>query len=789
MAKFKKHVDAMTAAIESIASDLEVSRNDASTAHLYGKNELNNFISVESESLNSVQMENYRAGMEEISNHLEGIFAAHNLNGIEGGIPAHSLEAAQILLGASGDLAGYNRQQMNATLEKGIPVHSFESYAFGPYGDVSISTSNQVAVESFDEKVLDKYLNYSIIFNVLASRQDEFSALFFKPLTITPDEVGYIVNIRMEQVWNGIEHLPNGQAKDIVKRNLIDALTHPEVLETNSTEIIPFVQEGGAKVGGVDPIKNVEHFLDDASAAVRTLRNLDGIDVLSAPLKTNMEHNLLGLSSHPSLIANGLMNEKDSLDSRVALENIYLEVDGKFVKFNTHLLRTSAFYRAIEGNMREIALTFDNGSFLLSADRLAMDGTVVPVFKQLEDAGYAVRLRVRGFGKGTVEYGNIEIVAAPVEIASVYKDGVEVSLEDPALKAIIGGLDIGKPSSKVKFAGFDLEARRTNYDLRSRGLLLDSTEYREQFVVPLRSPISIQKPIVDAHKEHPDVKALVNATRIQANNDAVTTVLNHAALMEELVAKYNFVDQTSRDSFPGIGRYFLTPCFLREKLHLPTLVNSTSSENRLKDIQGGITTKLNEMVGRILQETNYIPVVEQMTGGNVGKIKVAIGTDYRLPQYLNIQGDTRLFGGKMEYEIASTPNKLMRNKIVLTLTRVNSDEGPDPFSYGTFIWTPELMVSTQLSRGAQTFNQHLVHPRYMHVVNIPIIAVVDITGIEEVTGEATVLPVVTRTADEVKEFGNKLENATVFPEETAAEKKAREERNKRNAINGKPVQP
>ena len=85
----------------------------------------------------------------------------------------------------------------------------------------------------------------------------------------------------MEQVWNGIEHLPNGQAKDIVKRNLIDALTHPEVLETNSTEIIPFVQEGGAKVGGIDPIKNVEHFLDDASTAVRTLRNLDGIDVLS----------------------------------------------------------------------------------------------------------------------------------------------------------------------------------------------------------------------------------------------------------------------------------------------------------------------------------------------------------------------------------------------------------------------------------------------------------------------------------------------------------------------------
>ena len=112
--------------------------------------------------------------------------------------------------------------------------------------------------------------------------------------------------------------------------------------------------------------------------------------------------------------------------------------------------------------MREIALTFDNGSFLLTADRLAMDGTVVPVFKQLEDAGYAVRLRVRGFGKGTVEYGNVEIVAAPVEISTVYKDGVEVSLEDPALKAIIGGLDLGKPSAKLNLLVSILEARRTN---------------------------------------------------------------------------------------------------------------------------------------------------------------------------------------------------------------------------------------------------------------------------------------------------------------------------------------
>lgn len=662
-------------------------------------------------------------------------------------IPAHSLEAAKILVAASGNLQGYNLGQLGDKADKDYHQMSMESLYDGPFGALNVAPSNKnIATESFDEKELDKYLNYSIIYNVLASKQDEFNELFFRPLSVTPDEVGYRVSVRVEEVWYGNTHNPNGDVSKIVKRKMIDALVHPEILEANGTEVVPYFQEGS--------IDSTSHFVDSALIAP-TVKYVENVAVKTAPLKINAEHSLIGLSSHPALIANGLMDNKDSLDGRLAIQNVYVKFGNKVVKFNTELLSRSGFYKSVEGNMREMSLTFDNGSFQAAAAVKAIDESEVAVFKALTDAKYDVRLNIRLHGKATVEHGYVEVSALPLRVSSVSKEGQSVPFSEAdlvnnaELKALLINL-----LKDAEIIGYDVEARRTNFNLRTSGKMIDSTEYREQITIPLRSPISIIKPVVGGEKEYPDIKALVSATRIMANNDGVKTVLNHGRLMQQIISRDSYTWETDRDAFPGIGRHFLQPCYIQAKLHLPDLINSVSSENRLKDIQGAISTKLNEIIGRVLKDTNYIPVVEQMTGGNVGKIEVIIGTDYRLPQYLAIQGDTRLFGGKIDYRIGSTANRHMSNKIVMSLSRVLSEEGPDPFSYGTFVWTPELVVSTTMDRGASTYHLHLVQPRYLHIVNIPILVEVDITGIEEVTGEATVLNVSQTTKEEGAKYYN-----------------------------------
>ena len=745
MANFNKAKDHITTALESMVAQFDTYRTSAAKSHLFTA-ETAEMLSVESADLSDAQQRSFSNNMADIRELVASVVSSESAyNGVE--LQPHQIDAGAIVAGASGNTLRYVQAQMKPRAYEGTAYATgLESIWDGASLDMS-----EISKESFDEKELNQFINYSIVFNVMASRQDDFNAAFFKPLTTTPDEVGYRVTVRLEQVWNGAEHDPSKAGDTAFNyRNLVDALVHPEVLEDNATDVIPAVLEfeNGAKTNK-DEFFTIDGELDPVEV------KLEDVTVKTAPLKIGRPHNLLKLSSIPELIANGLMNEKDSLDSRIALSAVYFKTaDNKAIKFVTKDLPYTQFYKTPEGHFRSMALNYD-GRFLLSKAVKTTKGEDLPAdLKALQDAGYDVYLRVRVNGSIRVDSANIDLTAPELYVAEVFKDGVSVSLEDATLKPLLAKLKFGEDAPALKVAGYDIEARRTNYNLRTRGRLIDSNEFAEQFVIPLRSPISIIKPIVGGDKANPDIKALINAARIQANNDGVKTILNYAALLKSVVTREGYTYMADRESIPGIGRHFIQPCYIEEDLHLPDLVNSVSSANRLADIQGGISTKVNEILGRVFAITNYQAVVEQMTGGSIGNITAVIGTDQRLPQYFAIQGDERLFQGRVKHKVVATSNKHMRGKVVMTVTRDGASEGPDPFSFGSFLWTPELMVSAQRTLGASTFQQHLIHPRYAHVVNLPIVVVLNITGIEEVTGESTVLPTRSVTADEAATIRN-----------------------------------
>lgn len=725
-------------------------------------------ISTESQALSNAALESLQTSMEQIASHIKNTIesdddlmhalGAKKLGSSLEGVQDYQIDAAAIVLASASNLKGMlNAQRQSASAYANIPSMGMESL----YSGLNIYGDSVSSLESFEEKELNQYLQYSIIFNVLASRQDAFNEMFFKPLTLTPDDTGYRVAVRVEDLHEGWEHNPNGDVQQVTRRKLIDAMVHPEILDTNHTDVVPFYQKG---VGGAG-VDNTAHFVEGVEPYNVTVGT---VSIKTAPLKIDVDHNVIGLSSHPALIANELFSEKDSLDSRIAVSNIYFKVGTKLVKFQTKDLFTSGMWKSVEGNMKSMTLNFNNSSYLISADNVAYDTAgveikeAVPEFKALADAGYNVRLNFRLAGECRQDTGDVSISALPVRIASITKDGRPVKFdkeslkEDTALKGLLAALFPEKGESKIKVVGYDLEARRLNYNLRTRGLLVDSTEVTEQITIPLRAPVSINKPIIGAEKVYPDVKALASACRIQANNDGVKTIINLADLLRSITSRKDYDYNIDRDAFPGIGRHFVNAFFAEETLHLPSVVNSVSSGNRLKDIQGAITTKINEIVGRMLSVTNYIPVIDQYTGGNPGDVQAIIGTDYRIPQYIITQGDVRLLGDKVGYQVESTPNKLMRNKIVISLSQKDGAEGPNPFTFGTFAWCPELMVSTQMQRGASTYHQDMAHPRYAHIVNLPVLAVLNVTGIEEVTGEATVLPVAEVTKDDALSVGNGL---------------------------------
>nr|DAS75667.1 MAG TPA: major capsid protein [Caudoviricetes sp.] len=733
MANFNDPIDNESELLNGLVRTIAVARKEPMTSSLFTDKQTAEFVS--KESVTAAEMEVYRKSMGEIKNFLTGteMFGNHELKEALGDLPTHSLEAAQIVLAAAANPLKHVSAQTKQRNYEGAENVDFlmSQLSSGPAGNLDLSPDQSISKESFDEQQLNEFLDYSIVFNAMASRQDEFNAAFYDPYTLTPDQTGYRITTRLEQVWPGKEHHPNGDAAPFVKRNLIDALTHPEILETNLTEVIPYVQKGGS-------LDNTKHFLD-AALYTPTTTMLDEVEILTAPLKVNMAHNLLGLSSHPALIANGLMDDKDALDSRAAVRNVYLKVGTQLVRIPTQSLPTTGFYKSVEGGHRKMALTMDNNSFVVDARMKAVDGTVVQAFKPIVDAGYNLRLRIRLYGELEADSSIVEVASTRVAIAAAIRtaDGVAVDwTKDATLKPLVDALKLTEDDTKVVVAGYDLEARRNNYNLRTRGRMIDSYMFAEQFTIPLRSPISIVKPIVGGEKPEPDVKSLIFATYIMANNDGVKTILNYADLLRSIVESENYNWETDRFGIPGIGRHWLQPCYFNETVHLPKALNNTSSENRLKDIQGVLVTKMNDMLSRMLQKTNYIPVVEQLTGGNPGSVTAVIGTDYRLPMYLTTQGDVRLFGDRIKHKVVSSPNKHMRNKIVITLTSDAKTQGPDPFKFGMFLWVPELMVSAQLTRGPHTYMQHLVQPRYLHVINCPIIGILNVTGLEDVTSKA-----------------------------------------------------
>lgn len=712
----------------NFAHALGASLSDASVVHSIKNNRALGKAMVSTESLTDMDRNTAMDGFRNAQEVVRASLASAGIS--DKSVKDFNILAGASLLAASAveNLAGLTHaknQSIQASLESaGLSQPANARYT--PSEDVF-----QIATESFDEKELSKFLNFSIALNVLASRQDPVNELFFRPLTVAPNECGYAIESRIEEVYQGYQHEPSGSPVNTYKVNLIDALVHPEVLESNATAIVPYVS---ATNDENSPLYNKDHYVDNALVAHKTV-DVDGIPVLTAPLKVNMEHNLLGLTSHPELISNGLLNEKDSLDSKASIKAVYVKFDDKVVKFNTANLHRTGFLKTPEGNMNEMALNFTNKDISVDKDIKAVDGSDVPLLADMNKAELRVRLNLRMTGTLFRDTGTLQVDATRLTVGSAVKGKEPVSLKDAAVKTIVE-----KINEKIEVIGFDIDVNRSNSSLRTRGRLIDSTLIREIVAVQLRAPISIERPVVGGEKPEPQVEALISAVRIQANNAGISTLFAYADSLNTVVSRDGYDQRQDRNSIPGIARHYLQPVYIRETINLKDIVNSPASESKMKDIQGAISTKLNEVMGRMIQQSNYIAVVEQY-GGDVNKVKAILATDYRIPQYLNIQGDVRLFGSTLGHAIASTPNKHMRGKIVMSISREASGNEVDPFEFGNFIWSSELMVQRPMDRGQQTFLRDMVQPRYAHSVNVPIIAIIDVEGIEEVAGSAVEMPV------------------------------------------------
>jgi hypothetical protein len=576
------------------------------------------------------------------------------------------------------------------------------------------------ALEAYDEKENKNAVVYSVAYNMLAARQDEFGEAFYPPVVVTPDQVGFSVSVRLIQVYDEVRRQVSGDLDNFNKRNIIQAVIDPTILKNDQTKIVPVYRTESA-----------HNFVDAALMAPKDVL-VEGETVTTSAYAIGQKFSLLAISQTAALLETGLQDTTDSIDTAIALAALYVKVtDGvtnEVVSFNTTRLPLATMHYAVQGNTRLMNLAFNTSSLLVNANTKKINGAASSLLAPVTAGNYSVRLGVSVSGSVNLELADTNIFASKLAVVSVTDvDGNVLSLTS-GVGATIAALFIN-----AEVIGYDLDARRTNINRRMRGQLLDTTFYNQVYAVPLRSPITVPRPLTigDAN-DSTDLAALITATHIRTSNAAVEELLKVEQYLADYVNTHEALG-TAAPEILGVASFLVKPFYEQYDMDVNTHIDSVKSHERASDIQALLVNKLRDMAYRMYRDSGYKAASDALAGGMSPTPTVIIGTDPVLSRYLTISGDFRTLGNDFNVKVVSTLNKNMAGKIIMSFGVFDGSEGvPNPMHFGNMAWKPELTLVLPLHRNGANSKELTVQPAFLHVTNLPVMASLTVNGISDI---------------------------------------------------------
>ena len=674
---------------------------------------------VSMESLSTADANNLYATFEDVQSTIKQTLESVGLEGFD----EVGLQAGAVAAMAAGNPVAYAEQAYGgrASADGATLVDPTTS---GEAGAIDVRES--AALEAFDDRELREHLPTSIVFNVYGARQDEFAEAFYPTVVVTPDQAGLDVSVSRMLVFSEVRRA-TGAAANFNKKNLIDAAVDATILADEATALVP---------ARLADNSNASFFVPSTLVATY-FRDVAGVSVPTAPLAMGKTVDLIGISQYQPLIGAGILDSTDSIDARIVLSRLVLQVAAgqAGVAFDVSRLPRSSFVKSVEGNYREMNLQFATQDLVINAATTQVDGTTVAEFADIVSNNYTVRLSVAVNGTVNVETGNLKIFASAIEVASI------TDASGNAISTTAGaGATVKNALEAMTIAGYELKAARTNANRRTRGLILDTTIETERYTIPLGSPISVPAP-VSSTRDAADLKALIAASRIRNSNNAVTTLLNTAASLKAYLAGPKVKGNIPQVG--GIGRFLVEPFFEQKTLDMELSINSIKSHEKAADVSHVLINAIRDTAYRMYRDSRYRAALDALTAGTGAEPTLVIGTDEVLIRHLMVEGDTRTFGiGFKDFEIVASKDRRIANKIFLTFRREEAKSAADALSFGTHAWIPELASTVTVSRNGATTKETMVQPRSLHVTHLPILAQLDVLGLSKVLADRIDQPAV-----------------------------------------------
>lgn len=585
--------------------------------------------------------------------------------------------------------------------------------------DSALPTSDTYGTESFAEAHTVKYLAQSVVINTASAIQGDFEETFFRTKVIPAGKNGFEMSISIPVVFKAPTRNSNGDKINFDKVSIIKAVIDSTVLESSSTFVIPNVANASDKLVAANLV-NVD------------IRDVDGVDVSTRPIKMGVTLDILGASQHAGMV--GQMNDEDYLDNTLALSKLLtavtLDVAGVPIAFQVETDTISqsgaGLINTPTGKSHDMFASFPaqiiinqdtkeigTGGATTAAFQAALK-TLVGTLATTSDK-FTIVLEANVNVNINTETGKTSGNASVVEVISVTAGTDNVP---------VGTSVISLTDNAIEVIGYDVSARRANTNFRTRGLIIDTgsaTKYRWQ--VRLGAPFVAKGVRKAGSMSSAVVESLIQAHKIRTNNQAVKTLINAKDVLEA----GNGIPELS----PMIGAKFVTPTFIKVNGGID-LTNSSvvteKSQEALDDQRGALIATIDNMINVMIRDSGYMAAL-QYVKGNRNQYEAIIVTDEHIASYLMHSGDERTFGATRKFKVTTSLDSRITGKIFISLRTTGNNE-PDALTSGMHLFSPVLVHDIDTAHGGSHIKETHTVPRNSHYWLLPVMGYAEVIGLD-----------------------------------------------------------
>jgi len=600
-------------------------------------------------------------------------------------------------------------------------------------GVADVVGNGVLTTESFDGQSTNNALYFSVAYNLASAKQDALGELFFPTMTIDPTQSGIAVATQVTSLFQNVIRNNTGASSraGFNKVTLAKAIYDNNLFGGDRNRVVPVVRPASAA---------------NMIGALATIDNTSGLPVNTAPLVMGQTIGLLELSQTDAQLAKGAMDTTDALDRTVNLQHVFVSLTASYTPVGSpagtvaaphtevfsipvHMLPGANFTYTPAGHDKDLQLAFDSQDIVLdTAAAVTWNGTASGIMASLP-AGFKIRMHLKLTGDGNTQYGDVSVYSTVAALVDVIDPaGNVLPTTDPnyaAVSTVIGTLTVD---------GYDLEAYTTNSNLRKEGRLVTIDSYEQLYSVPVRSGITVNVPVNSTGADDSALIAQIQTTGFRMSLEAVNTLVNFTNNLGLMTSNGTNTNVPTN----GLGRYHVNTFFNEQNLDLAAIVDSESSASRVEDIRASLVNRIRDIINVAYIQSTY-NVVHDMMHGFGGKVGVIVGTSSRIKSYLCADGsDTIDIGGNFEVKVADSANAMIGDSLYITFANhMNAKRNTefDPISFGINLWAPTIATDVAKTVSGATVRSYQTTPRFLHVVNLPIMIRLNVTNVQGVLGK------------------------------------------------------